>query len=121
VEADLQRFYGLHICELGGPALSWRRFSHLVAHLPPESATARVQRGGEATVANELLAHVANLLAAANWQRGGGKGPKPKPIRLSGDDPDDSRIGTAVPIDEMRHLLDHWSEGAVEQNGEVMR
>lgn len=122
MEADLQRFYGLHISELGGPRLSWRRFAVLVRHLPPESATARASRGSEATVTNELLAHVANLLAAANWQRGGGKGPKPKPIRLTGEPPpDEERMGTAVPIEDMRRLLDNWSHGATETDGEVMR
>jgi hypothetical protein len=29
-----------------------------------------------------LLAAVAHLLAGGNWQRGGGKGARPKPIKL---------------------------------------
>ncbi|MFB6392637.1 hypothetical protein [Polymorphospora lycopeni] len=33
---------------------------------------------------DHLLAHVANLIAAGNWQRGGGKGQRPKPIKLGG-------------------------------------
>lgn len=32
------------------------------------------------TVTDHLLAKIAHLLAQANWQRGGGKGNKPKPI-----------------------------------------
>lgn len=28
-----------------------------------------------------LLAKIAHIVAGANWQRGGGKGPKPKPIK----------------------------------------
>jgi hypothetical protein len=106
VEADFQRFYGLHLCDLGSHRLTWRRFGHLLAHLPPESATAREVRGGDGTVTNELLAHIANLLAGANWQRSGGKGNRPKPIRLTaGDDPSNKKIGTALPLDEMRRLL----------------
>jgi hypothetical protein len=31
-----------------------------------------------------LLARVAYLLAAGNWQRGGGKGPRPKPVKPPG-------------------------------------
>lgn len=28
-----------------------------------------------------LLATIVDVLAGANWQRGGGKGPKPKPVK----------------------------------------
>jgi hypothetical protein len=34
------------------------------------------------SVTDYLLARVAHLLAGANWQRSGGKGPKPKPVKL---------------------------------------
>jgi hypothetical protein len=120
VEADFQRYYQLHICELGGAQLSWRRFVTLLHHLPPESATARLQRGGEGTVTNELLAVIASNIAAGNWQRSGGKGQRPRPIRLNGEaDPDRARMGTAVPIEEMRSLLDDWAHGATETGSEV--
>ncbi|MGC4891090.1 hypothetical protein [Micromonospora sp. DT227] len=33
------------------------------------------------SITDHLLAVVVDLLAGANWQRGGGKGPKPKPIK----------------------------------------
>ena len=35
----------------------------------------------EWSVTDHLLAHAVYLLAAANWQRGGGKGKRPKPIK----------------------------------------
>jgi hypothetical protein len=35
-------------------------------------------------VTEHLLAHVVDLTARANWQRGGGKGRKPKPIQRPG-------------------------------------
>lgn len=34
------------------------------------------------TVTDYLLARVAHLLAGANWQRGGGKGAKPRPLKV---------------------------------------
>lgn len=112
MEADLQRYYGLHICELGTRRLSWRRVAQLVGHLPADSATARELRGGDGTTTNELLALVVHSLQAANWQRGGGKGPKPKRVRLNGEpDADVERIGSAaMSIDDMRALLDDWGD-----------
>lgn len=58
------------------------------------------------------MALAINQLMAANWQRGGGKGRKPQPIRLPGDPTDDrtSKIGKARPIAEIRKVLDNWSE-----------
>lgn len=38
-------------------------------------------------VGDYLLARIAHLLAGANWQRGGGKGPKPKPIETPDKQP----------------------------------
>jgi hypothetical protein len=38
---------------------------------------------------HRLLALAINQLMAANWQRGGGKGRKPQPLRLPGDPTDD--------------------------------
>ena len=46
VDADLQRFYGLSILEIGEPYLPWRRVGWLLRQLPPESALARAQSGG---------------------------------------------------------------------------
>jgi hypothetical protein len=122
VEADLQRFYGLHLCELGTRRLSWRRVAQLVGHLPPESATARSVRGGDGTTTNELLALAVHSLQAANWQRGGGKGPKPKRIRLNGEpEPDTEKIGSkALTIEQMRARLDSWGEGRSDQEEVVI-
>lgn len=44
------------------------------------------------TASDRLLATAVNLLAAGNWQRGGGKGSKPKPLRL----PEAPRAATGV-------------------------
>lgn len=39
------------------------------------------------TMTNLLLASIADIGAMANWQRGGGKGSKPKPIKRPGVGP----------------------------------
>lgn len=110
LEADLSQFHGLRLAQVGTRALSWRRFQALVRHLPPESALWRAMDSPRQWGWSEHMA-AASLLAlnAANWQRGGGKGAKPKPVRPPGSDRGASRrIGTAMPMDEMRALLDEW-------------
>ena len=73
-------------------------------------------------MANELLAVIAHSIQVGNWQRGNGKGPRPKRIRLNGEtDPEQKRIGTALSMDDMRQVLDNWSEGAVEAGVEAVR
>lgn len=48
----------------------------------PGTAISLWAHGEEATwgIQEELLASIADLLAGANWQRGGGKGKQPKPL-----------------------------------------
>jgi len=60
----------------------------------------------------QLLAVIVDLLNAANWQRGGGKGQRPKPIERPGDHAakDTKRWGTPVPLAEGRRILDEWSD-----------
>lgn len=57
----------------------------MAAHLPRDSATmlaVHPKTEYEAwDVGDWLLANVVDLLAAANWQRGGGKGARPKPVQ----------------------------------------
>jgi hypothetical protein len=38
------------------------------------------------SLSDHLLAHIADANRGANWQRGGGKGSKPKPIPRPGTD-----------------------------------
>lgn len=58
----------------------------MLTTLPRTSATVRATLGDAAewSTTDHLLALVADLLAAANWQRGGGKGKRPKPIERPG-------------------------------------
>lgn len=60
----------------------------LVAGLPYDSATVRAMHGPavEWSTGDYLLAHIADLLAAANWQRAGRESaPKPTPIERPGN------------------------------------
>lgn len=67
--------------------MSIRRAVALTRNLPNDSATARAVHGDSVdwTVTDHLLAHIGDLLAAANWQRAGDNNkPKPKPIQRPG-------------------------------------
>lgn len=80
-----------------GSGLSWRRVGVLVSSLPEDGLLPRalVAESGPSVVTDDdearlwrlehhLLANVIDLLAAANWQRGGGKGQRPKPFDRPG-------------------------------------
>jgi hypothetical protein len=89
----------------------------LARHLPPEGALGRAQSDDESAwgIAEHLLAAAVDLLAAGNWQRGGGKGLRPKRVPRPGVDvgTDVETIGgvhTYTPA-EMRELLDRHSRG----------
>lgn len=43
-----------------------------------------------------------DVLAGGNWQRGGGKGARPKPYPRPNDKPNERRWGTPIPLDEAR-------------------
>lgn len=82
IEADLQRYYGIPLADLFAGRLSWRRLKVLIRQLPRESATARSQIGpvAEWTVGEYLLAALLDTARHGNWQRGGGKGQRPRPV-----------------------------------------
>jgi hypothetical protein len=79
IEYDLLRL-GLDIRDLGG-ALSYRRLRVILANSAPDSAYARSIGGDGWTLSDQLLGIAIDVLAAANWQRGGGKDARPKSIR----------------------------------------
>ncbi len=61
--------------------MTWRELLAYVRHLPTRSATGR-ELFGEAvdwTIDTYLAANQVDLLAGANWQRGG-KGMRPQPL-----------------------------------------
>ena len=86
IEADLARYYHRDLAEVFTGDLTWRQLAVLVAHLPAGSALAHALAAGDAPwldPAATLLAAAVEELRTANWQRGGGKGPRPTPIRPS--------------------------------------
>lgn len=87
IEADLARYYHLRLSQLGTRDLTWRHLYVLIEQLPAESALHREMAGEDFpwTMQNHLLATIADLLAGANWQRGGDANAKrPKRIERPG-------------------------------------
>jgi hypothetical protein len=86
IEADLLRS-GLRMGMLFTGELTLRELIVLVNHPNRDSAYARAALGAEEvewSLTNHLLAGVADRLSGGNWQRSGGKGPRPMPIRRPG-------------------------------------
>ena len=84
IEADLQHHYGLDLwAEMAAGRMSLRRLRTLIEHLPSTSELAVAIHGpaAEWTLTDDLLGGVLHALLGANWQRGGGKGARPKPIQ----------------------------------------
>lgn len=116
IEFDLLSM-GRRLDDLGTSALSWRDLWVIVRNLGPDSALSRAMFPDlSAWVAGrssaDLLAVIADLLAAGNWQRQGKKGAaKPKRIKRPGAKSEDKKYGSApIPI---RDFDDWWnnSEG----------
>ena len=80
----------------------------LVEHMPPDASLWREMDPNTIwTLTDVLLALLSNQTAMANWQRGGGKGAKPKLIRLPWESkPEGQKItGDKMTIDEARTWL----------------
>lgn len=110
IDADLLRVYGIDLMtDLGTPRLDWRRLGELVDHLPRDSALNRSRFGDSVidwTTETELLAAAVDRLAAANYQRGGGKGSKPKPVKR----PEYRKPRTAAQTDRIKKRLAKHAE-----------
>lgn len=75
-----------------------------------------------------LLATAVDYLAGANWQRGGGKGRRPRPVERPGKT-QRTRMGKARPLAEAQEILARWRAGQlagarttrsrITRNGEV--
>jgi hypothetical protein len=106
IEYDLIRL-GLRFDWLGTEALSWRDLWVIVNQSPQGSALDRAMRPDEALwgLPEQLLAHIADQLADANWQRGG-KGNRPERLPRPGVTPSTKTHGKApLPMEEMREWL----------------
>lgn len=80
IEYDLIAL-GLRRDWLGTPALSWRDLLVITRQTPQGTALHRAVNGERSdwTLPVALLADIYDVLNAANWQRSGGKGRRPKP------------------------------------------
>lgn len=111
VEYDLITL-GLRLEWLGSPVLSWRDLVVIIRESPRTSALSRSIHGEAAAWGplEHLAAAQLDALNGGNWQRGGGKGPKPKPTKRPGADRADTQhYGSApLPVDEMADWLG-WS------------
>lgn len=81
------RHYHHHkLGDLFNGTLTWRQLRSYLSHLPRESALARKLLGDDAPwgLNEQLLALTIDVLRQGNYQRGGGKGAKPKPLPRPG-------------------------------------
>lgn len=111
VRADVQRFYGLCLDDVG-EAFSIRHLADLVLNLPRESATVRAVAPETVWGPQEhLLAEVADTLRWIAWSKssdGAKNRNKPKPIPRPGQaDKSAGRFKDAavLPVDEVKRLL----------------
>jgi hypothetical protein len=93
----------------------------LVRQLGHGSSLSRAQFGDAASwgVQEHLLAHAVDRLGAGNWQRGGGKGQRPKPVPRPGRGNSETYTGESVPLDEMKRRFAERREAWMAEAGEV--
>ena len=100
---------GLRLRHLGTDAFTWGDLRVTITQAPRSSALYRDLNPEEAEwgMQEQLLALVADYLAAANWQRSGAsKKDYPKQIPRPGVTPDSTKFGKqAISIDDMAAWL----------------
>lgn len=95
---------------MGTPRCTWGEFRAYIGHLPPGAALWRVlDSPRQWGWVEHLLAAIEARSSQGNWQRGGGKGQRPKPMKPPGK-ANQQQFGTAVSVDEMRAVLDAWDD-----------
>ena len=101
---------GLRLRQLGTGALSWGDLHDYVRYGNADTALA-LERYGAAvawSLTDHLLATVVDALHNANWQRGGGKGSRPKPIERPGANQTTETLGKdPIPAAD---FMDWWNE-----------
>lgn len=87
IEWDLSSYHnGRSLEDLFTGRMRWWQLRAYLSHLPRESALARALLGEDVAwgLNEQLLAATLDTLRAANYQRAGGKGSKPKPLPRPG-------------------------------------
>lgn len=109
VEGELIR-QGLRLRQLGSDRFTWsdlRAVLYTVTPGSPLGVALGLPWGG----VEYMLANVVDLLAAANWQRGGDKRiKKPKPIKRPHEKDDDRQTFGAEPV-AASEFKDWWDNG----------
>lgn len=86
-----------------------------MTYLPDTSALAKSVIGAKAqwTTLEYLVAAAVDALNAGNWQRGGGKGKRPKPVPRPGDR-QARKIGgtTSVPLSKGKNIFERRNPAA---------
>lgn len=100
---------GCSIDDIGSPRLPWTDLIVTVRMIQREhaSALATELHGVRWSIEAQLLADVVDLLAIANWQRGGKKhAPRPKPVERPWRKPKAQKLGSKpIPISQFN---DWW-------------
>lgn len=115
LEADFHEYYRLDLLGMYTGKLSPAKVYRLAMALPQKSRFVRAAAGPQADWdSNEhLLAAILDTLQNANWQRGGGKGKRPKPIPRPGTQKE-KRMGTTKRSqEEIRNYLSRLKRGEV--------
>ncbi|MFB4265298.1 hypothetical protein [Nonomuraea sp. GTA35] len=86
IEWDLSHYHHRKLGDLFNGSLTWRELRSYLSHMPRESALARALLGDDSPwgLNEQLLALAIDVLRQGNYQRGGGKGQKPKPLQRPG-------------------------------------
>lgn len=96
--------------------LNWRAFRSFIrhsSHRPGSALSQTMFPDVDWDLEAHLLAGIYDLLAVANWQRGGGgAGRRPKPLPRPGDKPGTTVVADVVPISHARSLLRRLNPGA---------
>lgn len=89
-----------------GTGFSWADFAAFIRFTPPTSQLGQAVNGPAWAVTDLLLASTIDTLRLANWQRAGGKGSKPKPIRVPGSVGGEKSWGSANEFESVRSYLE---------------
>lgn len=120
VEADLRHYYQADVQDLFTGRLTARQVIAWINQLPAGCALDRAQHGDDALwdLHAQLLAAGVDVSMWANYQRAGGKGPKPQPIPRPGVKDTRRRVGkTNLPADEAREVLNRYRTGGYATEG----
>lgn len=95
---------GLRLWQIGTRAFGWDDFAVWLKFASPNSQLARAIHGDQWSPEMHRLTDIFDVLAAANWQRSGGRGARPKPARRPGKSQSE-RLGKPVPFEQVEQYL----------------